>query len=94
MTVRVRSTADTVVLEVEDDGPGIPVSERELVFERFYRVADVQGEGSGLGLPIVREIAEHHRAQVRIDDGLSWPAKRGAGFGTRVSVVFPKQQDF
>ncbi|TXL68478.1 sensor histidine kinase [Zeimonas arvi] len=94
VTVRARSTPDTVVLEVEDDGPGIPASERELVFERFYRIADVQGEGSGLGLPIVREIAEHHRARVRIDDGLPWPAKRGVGFGTRVSVMFPKQQDF
>ncbi|MCM5570278.1 sensor histidine kinase N-terminal domain-containing protein [Burkholderiaceae bacterium FT117] len=93
VTVRTRSTPDRVLLEVEDNGPGIPLSERALVFERFYRIADAPGEGSGLGLPIVSEIAEHHHATVRIDDGLPWPAGRGSGHGTRVTVVFPKQQD-
>ncbi|EGH26196.1 sensor histidine kinase TctE, partial [Pseudomonas amygdali pv. mori str. 301020] len=43
------------VLEVEDDGPGIPADERERVFERFYRRSQ-QGSGAGLGLAIVGEI--------------------------------------
>jgi two-component system sensor histidine kinase TctE len=95
VTLRTRTTEDTVLLEIEDNGPGIPQAERRLVFERFYRIAGVQGDGSGLGLPIVREIAEHHHASVQIDDGLPWPSAgaAGQGHGTRVTVVFPKQQD-
>ena len=93
VTLRTRTTADAVMLEVEDDGPGIPPAERSLVFERFYRIPGVQGDGSGLGLPIVREIAEHHHAVVSIEDGLPWPPARGTGAGTRVRVAFPKQQD-
>jgi two-component system sensor histidine kinase TctE len=93
VTVRVRSTADLVLLEVEDNGPGIAPHERELVFERFYRVAGVSGDGSGLGLPIVREIAEMHEAEVRIDAGLTWPSERGQGLGNRVTIAFRKQRD-
>jgi two-component system sensor histidine kinase TctE len=57
------------VLLVEDSGPGIPEHERELVFERFYRVlgSDPEGrnlDGSGLGLAIVREIAHKHQARI------------------------------
>lgn len=53
-------------LVVEDDGPGIPPDQRETVFERFYR-ANPHGEGSGLGLSIVRAIASRHGAQVRLE---------------------------
>ena len=53
-------------LEVEDNGIGIPVSERELVFERFYRVIGGQEAGSGIGLTIVRESAVRHGASVTI----------------------------
>ena len=49
-------------LEVEDDGVGIPVGERELVFERFYRVIGGHESGSGIGLAIVKEIAVRHGA--------------------------------
>jgi len=54
------------VLEVEDNGPGIPVSERSRVFERFYRILGSNVGGSGLGLSIVREIAQQHAAQIEI----------------------------
>ncbi|MCL4183049.1 MAG: sensor histidine kinase N-terminal domain-containing protein [Burkholderiaceae bacterium] len=90
VTVRTRTTPDEIVLEVEDDGSGIPAPERALVFERFYRVPGAQGDGSGLGLPIVREIAVQHGAQVEIHDGIRWPAERGQGAGTRVSVHFAR----
>ncbi len=53
-------------LRVEDDGPGIPASEREKIFERFYRIAGSPGKGCGLGLAIVREIANLHRAQLTL----------------------------
>jgi signal transduction histidine kinase len=71
------------VLEVEDNGPGIPETEREKVFERFYRIAATGGEGCGLGLSIVSEIAERHSASV----ALSVPAE---GRGTLVRAVFPR----
>ncbi len=74
------------MLEVEDNGIGIAREERELVFERFYRVlggsaSDASAEGSGLGLAIVREIAVQHHAQVRIRDGVQ-------GRGTVFAVEF------
>jgi two-component system, OmpR family, sensor histidine kinase TctE len=56
------------VLEVEDDGPGIPESERDKVFARFYRVHQ-QGRGAGLGLAIVGEIIRAHRATIELDQG-------------------------
>ncbi|RTL41245.1 MAG: sensor histidine kinase [Burkholderiales bacterium] len=59
ITVRLRRAADDVWLEVEDDGPGLPPEWRERVFERFVRV-QASGDGCGLGLAIVREIAERH----------------------------------
>lgn len=46
------------VLVVEDSGPGIPLEERDKVFERFYRVPGTPGEGSGIGLSIVREVVD------------------------------------
>ncbi|MFZ6759316.1 sensor histidine kinase N-terminal domain-containing protein [Undibacterium sp. Ji50W] len=56
------------LLEVEDNGPGIPVAEREHVFERFYRILGSNVQGSGLGLAIVREIASQHQASIEIAD--------------------------
>lgn len=56
------------ILEVEDNGPGIVPAEREHVFERFYRILGSNVQGSGLGLSIVREIAQQHDAQIEIVD--------------------------
>jgi len=73
-----------LVLQVEDSGPGIPASERELVFQPFYRALGTNVDGSGLGLPIVREIARQHNAEVTIED-----ARPGhTPPGTRVTVRF------
>ncbi|MGH8227834.1 MAG: sensor histidine kinase [Steroidobacteraceae bacterium] len=69
-------------LEVEDDGPGIPESERARVRQRFYRIPGTAGRGCGLGLAIVEEIARLHDAQVILDAG-------AGGVGTRVRVRFP-----
>jgi two-component system, OmpR family, sensor histidine kinase TctE len=69
-TVTVRLIADpfgqVMVLQVEDNGPGIPAAERERVFQPFYRALGTQVDGSGLGLAIVREIALRHGAQVTV----------------------------
>jgi two-component system sensor histidine kinase TctE len=73
-----------LVLQVEDTGPGIPQAERELVFQPFYRALGTNVDGSGLGLPIVLEIARQHRASIVIED-----ARPGhAAPGTRVNVRF------
>jgi two-component system sensor histidine kinase TctE len=74
-----------VILAVEDSGPGIPVEERERVFDRFYRVLGSQAEGSGLGLAIVREIATRHHARILITDSQQKPPyDRGA----RIEIHF------
>jgi two-component system sensor histidine kinase TctE len=57
------------VLEVQDDGPGIPLEEHEKVFERFYR-RGVQGSGAGLGLAIVGEICRAHQARISLHQAL------------------------
>lgn len=57
-----------LVLQVEDTGPGIPPSERQRVFEPFYRALGTGVDGTGLGLAIVREIASRHGAEVSIDE--------------------------
>jgi two-component system sensor histidine kinase TctE len=66
-----------LVLQVEDNGPGIAAHERELVFQPFYRVLGNEADGSGLGLPIVLEIARQHGASVRLDD--AHPGQRPSG---------------
>ncbi|HEY8085177.1 MAG TPA: sensor histidine kinase N-terminal domain-containing protein [Methylophilaceae bacterium] len=66
ITVRV---SDDATLQVEDNGPGIPPEERERVFERFHRLLGSEIHGNGLGLAIVREIAELHSASVVITEG-------------------------
>jgi two-component system OmpR family sensor kinase len=70
------------VLIVADGGPGIPLAERERVFDRFHRVPGTATAGSGIGLALVRSIAAHHQAKVHLDDGPD-------GRGLQVYVEFP-----
>lgn len=65
ITLRVRSEGDGAVLEVEDNGPGLSEAERQQVFERFVRASHAPG-GVGLGLAIVREIAQRHGGHARL----------------------------
>jgi two-component system, OmpR family, sensor histidine kinase TctE len=60
---------ETVYLEVEDDGPGVPKAERGRVLERFYRLPGTAGEGNGLGLAIADEIAKVHHSALHIESG-------------------------
>ena len=66
VTVRTFRRGAESILEVEDDGQGIPPDERSRVFERFYRAQGTPGEGCGLGLAIVSEIARRFGGQVEI----------------------------
>jgi two-component system sensor histidine kinase TctE len=81
VTVSTGEAAGRPFLVVEDSGPGIPVTERQRVRQRFYRLPHAPGHGSGLGLAIVDEIATLYDATVSIDTG-------AAGRGTRVTVEF------
>lgn len=58
------------ILEVEDDGPGIPVHEYQRVFARFYRTTN-RGKGAGLGLAIVGEICRAHQARISLHQAVS-----------------------
>ncbi|MFF5936733.1 sensor histidine kinase [Streptomyces sp. NPDC012508] len=63
VTVTVRREGDRAVLEVADDGPGVPEADRERIFERFVRLDDARGRdegGAGLGLAIARDVAVRH----------------------------------
>ncbi|PWB40503.1 MAG: two-component sensor histidine kinase [Rhodocyclales bacterium] len=80
--VSVKPAAGGVSLAVVDSGPGIPEAERGKVFDRFHRVLGTGEEGSGLGLSIVRRIADLHRATVVLGEG-------PGGRGLRVEVTFP-----
>jgi PAS domain S-box-containing protein len=73
--------SDPTAFFVEDNGPGIPASEREKVFAPFYR-ADRSTPGSGLGLTIVRRIVEMYGGRVWIE--------AGADGGTRVCFSLPR----
>jgi two-component system sensor histidine kinase TctE len=81
------------VLQVEDNGPGIPEGERELVFEPFYRVLGNEADGSGLGLPIVLEIARKHRATVHLEDAHPGQRPPGARFSLRFDANNPDEED-
>lgn len=80
--VIVRRNGAERILEVCDNGPGIPEAERTRVWERFYRTNGNRATGSGLGLSIVQRIAEQHRAAVSLHTGPD-------GRGLLVRVCFP-----
>ncbi|MEQ1526329.1 MAG: HAMP domain-containing sensor histidine kinase [Gallionella sp.] len=66
VTVRIRSENGDAVLEVIDNGPGIPEAELERVFDPFYRLPDNTQTGSGLGLAIARSIAEQFKGAISL----------------------------
>jgi two-component system, OmpR family, sensor histidine kinase TctE len=76
-------TQGQVLLQVEDNGPGIPASERELVLQPFYRRLGQEADGSGLGLAIVFEIAKRHGAQLSIEEVNSHEEMAGVRFCLR-----------
>ncbi|MGK2913860.1 MAG: ATP-binding protein [Porticoccaceae bacterium] len=85
LTVAIKASADAILVDIIDAGPGIPVELRSRVLERFYR-ADTSklhyNDGSGLGLAIVHRIADLHGARLSLDDSPMPP-------GLCVNLRFP-----
>ena len=81
ITLAVQRQDDGVQLWVDDDGAGIDPTERGRVTERFYR-ASSQGDGCGLGLAIVAEIAQRHGAALEIGSAPMGGARVGLRFST------------
>ncbi len=79
-----------LALQVEDNGPGIAESERELVLQPFYRTLGNEADGSGLGLAIVAEVIRQHDATLSIDDTDPKATPPGARFTVRMQRVSPK----
>jgi two-component system sensor histidine kinase TctE len=77
--------SQALAVQVEDNGPGISAAERERVFEPFYRALGTNVDGSGLGLPIVREIAKRHGATVTVEMAHPGQTPPGACFTIRFS---------
>jgi len=74
-------------IQVEDSGNGIPEAERERVFEPFYRALGTEADGSGLGLPIVLEIAEKHQASVTLSETHPGKPHPGAKFSVKFTFT-------
>jgi two-component system, OmpR family, sensor histidine kinase TctE len=83
ITVRCGEAAGRPFLEVEDNGPGIAEEHLDRIFERFYRIPGSPSNGCGLGLPIVKEIAASHGADIKVT--------RCESSGLRVRLEFPRQ---
>ncbi len=81
VVVRVLQEMGHPILEVSDSGAGIPKNEREKIFQRFYRIPGSISTGSGLGLSIVKSVAENHGATLTVMNGLFQK-------GTSFRVVF------
>ena len=82
VTAALSSEKDHVLLSVADDGPGVAEADREMLGQRFHRFGSQTADGVGLGLSIVRRIAELHGAELNFGEGLD-----GKGLG--VEVRFP-----
>lgn len=80
--IRILRDGEDISIELEDEGPGVPVEERELIFERFARGSEGgrrgKSSGVGLGLSLVAEHLRLHNGTIRVDDRLD--AKSGARF--------------
>lgn len=82
VNVAVTRNDQSVLLTVQDAGPGILAADRERVFDRFVRGDAVDVSGSGLGLAIVKSVVDRHHATIKLHDG-------AGGHGLCVSITFP-----
>ena len=85
MTAALYTFGDTLRLELSDDGPGVPEEEREKIFDTFFRGDKARqnpGNGSGLGLSIVREIMKGHGGRIWAEEGVG-------GKGLKFVLEFP-----
>jgi len=90
IAVRAKAEHRGIAIEVEDNGPGIPLRERKRIFERFYRVDGLltrQTEGSGLGLSIAKRIVEAHGGKISVRSELG----KGSCFTMHLPSLGPKE---
>ncbi len=78
------SFSSALVLQVEDNGPGISEAERELVLQPFYRTLGNEADGSGLGLAIVAEVVQQHGATLSMEDTDPKASMPGVRFTVRL----------
>jgi signal transduction histidine kinase len=84
--LRARDEAEDLLVEVLDQGPGIPAEEQPLIFEDFFRGRDAgQVSGSGLGLSIAKKIVEAHHGAIWVES--PYP---GTGSGAKFTVTIPR----
>jgi signal transduction histidine kinase len=87
VSVSVRQTPGRAIVEVSDDGPGIPIADRHRVFDRFVRLDDARSRredtGTGLGLAIARDIALAHGGSLTAEEPSA--GRRGA----RIVLILP-----
>jgi len=81
--IRTRSLGDSVVVEIEDNGPGMPEHVKERIFEPFFTTKSV-GRGTGLGLSIVYSIIENHKGTMEVNTEV--------GQGTTFIITLPTHQ--
>jgi PAS domain S-box-containing protein len=88
--IRLMSTDDQIILQVADNGPGIPLEDQARIFEKFYRASNVSkvDRGSGLGLAIVKTIVDSYLGRVWVDSALN----QGASFFV-VLPAYPKPEN-
>jgi two-component system sensor histidine kinase QseC len=85
---KIQATPEKTILIVSDNGPGINIELHERIFERFYRVLGTQASGSGLGLSIVKQIADLHHAKIELGQPADHP-----GLEIRLTFASVNPQD-
>ena len=83
ISVRGRAEGGQIILEIADDGPGIPATDQPYIFDKFYRGSNIPYDtpGTGLGLAIVKSIVENHQGRIWVESSL--------GHGATFTVVLP-----
>jgi two-component system NtrC family sensor kinase len=84
ITIRARTEGDQIILQVSDNGPGIPPADQPFIFDKFFRGSNINYDGipgTGLGLAIVRSIVENHQGRI-------W-AESALGKGSTFTIVLP-----
>lgn len=82
VTVRIIDMQGEVEVEIQDTGPGIPQDQADKVFDKFVRVIAEKKEGTGLGLPIAKDIVVLHKGRIRIESEI--------GKGSKFIFILPK----
>jgi two-component system NtrC family sensor kinase len=83
IAVRGHAEEDQIIIQVMDNGPGIPATDQPYIFDKFYRASNVPMDtpGTGLGLAIVKSIVDNHQGRIWVDSAV--------GQGTTFTVVLP-----